>query len=393
MARITIPRTELGTTDLVIDAVYEGGRFGNAGDDPLGPLLGVSNQGGFRHLGKVESPNLVVVTTSMSEPDWPDSLDSQTGLFTYYGDNRQPGRELHSTPRWGNRMLRDMFERSHAHPSERHLVPPVLVFQTAGVYRDVRFIGLAVPGARGLSQTEDLVAVWRMVRSERFQNYRATFTVLNAPTISRAWIDEIRQGLLHVEHAPKSWKRWVESGTYDELRAAPIVSHRSKDEQLPSTAADSAILQAVTARFSGNPYEFERFAGRLCEVALGQVTVLDLTRPSRDGGRDGIGKFRIGSPGSSIEVEFALEAKCYSPTNSVNVKEMSRLISRLRYRQFGVLVTTSFVGVQAYKEIQEDGHPVLIMSGVDIVNALRKYGLRDSAAVQSWLDANFSQST
>ncbi|MCP1762460.1 O-acetyl-ADP-ribose deacetylase (regulator of RNase III) [Bradyrhizobium japonicum] len=36
-----------------------------------------------------------------------------------------------------------------------------------------------------------------------------------------------------------------------------------------------------------------------------------------------------------------LEAKCYGSGNSVGVREMSRLISRLRHRQFGVLVTTS----------------------------------------------------
>ncbi|MER6595223.1 hypothetical protein ABT214_25930, partial [Micromonospora purpureochromogenes] len=27
-------------------------------------------------------------------PDWPDALDEQTGAFTYYGDNKQPGAEL-----------------------------------------------------------------------------------------------------------------------------------------------------------------------------------------------------------------------------------------------------------------------------------------------------------
>jgi hypothetical protein len=32
------------------------------------------------------------------------------------------------------------------------------------------------------------------------------------------------------------------------------------------------------------------------------------------------------------------------------VREMSRLISRLRHRQFGVLVTTSYVDNQAYRE-------------------------------------------
>jgi Restriction endonuclease len=61
------------------------------------------------------------------------------------------------------------------------------------------------------------------------------------------------------------------------------------------------------------------------------VHVQDLTRPSRDGGRDGIGKLNIGR-GPSALLDFALEAKCYGEGNSVGVREMSRLISRLRGR-------------------------------------------------------------
>jgi hypothetical protein len=55
-----------------------------------------------------------------------------------------------------------------------------------------------------------------------------------------------------------------------------------------------------------------------------------------------------------------MEAKCYSPNHSVGVHEMSRLISRIKHRQFGALVTTSYVNNQAYKEVKEDQHPILI---------------------------------
>jgi hypothetical protein len=56
-----------------------------------------------------------------------------------------------------------------------------------------------------------------------------------------------------------------------------------------------------------------------------------------------------------VKVDFALEAKCYNPsdTRGVGVKETARLISRLLHRQFGVLVTTAFVGETAYKEIRQ----------------------------------------
>ena len=44
----------------------------------------------------------------------------------------------------------------------------------------------------------------------------------------------------------------------------------------------------------------------------------------------------LGPASDRLAVEFAVEAKCYGSANSVGVKEMSRLISRLRHREFGV---------------------------------------------------------
>ena len=104
-----MPSYSLDQRDLVVDAVYEGGRKGNSSDDPLPGLLGVSNQGGFRYLGSKNVLKLVVLTTSFDDPNWPDELDPVSGLFTYYGDNKIPGKELHDTPRFGNQILRDLF--------------------------------------------------------------------------------------------------------------------------------------------------------------------------------------------------------------------------------------------------------------------------------------------
>jgi hypothetical protein len=391
MTGTRVPRDRLATSDLILDAVYEGRRAGNAGDDPLAPLLGVSNQGGFRHLGRREKPGLLVITTSMAEPDWPDALDLETGLFTYYGDNRQPGLQLHDTPRWGNQMLRDLFGRAHDGKKGREEVPPVLVFKNAGTYRDVVFLGLAVPGGAGLSETQDLVAVWRHSAGERFQNYRATFTILNVGTIPRVWIDDIRHARPAKERAPREWISWIESGQPTPLRSAPTLSYRTKQEQLPENSDDVGVLAAIVEAFKQHPHEFERCAAALAEMLLPGIVSMDLTRMSRDGGRDAVGTYRIGTEANAIEVEFSLEAKCYSPGNAVNVKDTSRLISRLRHRQFGILVTTSYVHSQAYKEIREDQHPVLIVCGRDIVKILKSAGFRDRAAVADWLTRSFNE--
>ncbi|WP_448141861.1 restriction endonuclease [Stenotrophomonas bentonitica] len=376
----------LSSTDLIVDSVYQGGRQGHAGDDPLVPMLGVSNQGGFRHLGKRVRPKMVVLTTTMNEPDWPDRLDLETGVFTYYGDNRKPGQELHQTRRWGNEMLRDIFERGHGDQS-RIEVPPILVFRNTGTYRDVVFVGLAVPGGMGLRPSESLVATWHQIEGRRFQNYRALFTILDVASISRDWILDVHNGELHSSNAPQAWMNWVVHGRYDPLKAHSNQPYRSRAQQLPSKPEEVKLINTLLGYFQKEPIAFERCAARITQMLLPNVTSIDVTRPSRDGGRDAVGTYRIGSFGSRVEVEFAMEAKCYAMGNAVGVKQTSRLISRLRHRQFGILITTSFVNTQAYKEIIDDGHPVLVVSAVDIVEVLRANGICDSTELLAWLEA------
>lgn len=110
---------------------------------------------------------------------------------------------------------------------------------------------------------------------------------------------------------------------------------------------------------------------------------------TRDGGRDAIGLYRIGRQCDGVDVEFALEAKRYSSNDGIGVKEVSRLISRLRHRQFGILVTTSFVALQAYQEIKEDGHPIVIISGMDILRILYDSGIKTKDEIQEWLVKTF----
>ena len=93
----TFSFSSLPTADLVIDAVYEGGTKGNSADDVLGKLIpGAGNQGGFRQVGGWTSPRLVVLYSSAEDPDWPDFIDIYTGVFTFFGDNKRPGRSLNS---------------------------------------------------------------------------------------------------------------------------------------------------------------------------------------------------------------------------------------------------------------------------------------------------------
>jgi len=252
----------------------------------------------------------------------------------------------------------------------------------------VLFRGLAVPGAEGLSQIEDLVAVWKSKRAQRFQNYRALFTILDVPVVTRDWITSIKAGHVLNGGCPKEFRLWAEMGVFNPLQAKRSIEIRTREEQLPADDHKRRLLRQIREIYAANPFAFESFASRIARLHLGSISSIEVTRPTRDGGRDAIGALRLGSGPSSILIDFALEAKCYGENNAVGVKEMSRLISRLRHRQFGVMVTTSYIHYQAYSEIKEDLHPIIIISGGDIANILVDHGISTPESLQSWIQSD-----
>ncbi len=334
---------------------------------------------------------LLALYTTLADPEWPDHLDLGSGTFTYYGDNKEPGRELHTTPRKGNFALRGMFEDALRRDG-RERIPPILLFSKAGRRRDVVFRGLIVPGSLSLDRDEWLVAIWRSAGSVRFQNYRATFSVLDERKVSRRWIDSVAAGRVDSD-APGKWLEWRETGLPVPLKAPRPLEYRKREEQLPSTRNDCRMLDAVAAHFEDRPHDFEHCAAQLWLMVAPATDELEVTRASRDGGRDAVGTYRIGPPAEQIRIDFALEAKCYRQTNSVGVRELSRLISRIRHRNFGVLVTTSFVNLQAYREIREDQHPIVVIAGRDIIDVLKRNGITTPSAVEAWLQAEFPSRT
>jgi hypothetical protein len=279
---------------------------------------------------------------------------------------------------------------AHGSSSDRQRLPPVFIFHSTGSYRDMRFAGLAVPGTSDLRASEDLVAIWRVAAGRRFQNYRARFTILDVPVVSRSWISDVLACNPLSKNAPAAWSSWIASGDRRPLLATRSnEKYRNKVEQLPTDAEGKAIVAAIHTWFEGRSHDFEYCAASLTRMMLPDIASIDVTRPSRDGGRDALGKLRLGREAASILVDFAVEAKCYKPGSPVGVREVSRLISRLRNRQFGVLVTTSYLDAQAYREVTEDQHPVIVMAGADIVQLLRANGRADVNSVREWLQTEY----
>ena len=53
-------------------------------------------------------------------------------------------------------------------------------------------------------------------------------------------------------------------------------------------------------------------------------------------------------------------------------------------------MTTSYVDLQAYREIKEDQHPIIVIAASDIVGLLRATGHADVEAVKLWLEREFA---
>ena len=384
-----------------IDTIYKNGGFQQS--DAMTVLMKVRNGGGFRPC---KGKSYYVIHSTKSSIDWPDFLDYETGIYTYYGDNREPGFELHS--KMGNQFLKDIFEKLSKNTfEERKKIPPVFLFESRKEFSGVQFKGLLVPGNSNYDQKDILTAVWASKgNGDRFQNYRAIFTLLNTDdgsenepnksSIDLRWLDDIKNGKCYESiYAPKSYKLWVKKGVYTPFESIRLSEVRTKDEQLPSDPQKLKMLKMIHDYFydekkKNESTRFEPFALWLSMQVDDNIIYIDNTRPTRDGGRDGIGKYRImGSLNRSLVTFFAVEAKCYDLNDSVGVKETSRLISRIKQRQFGVLVTTSFVAKQAYEEIVEDGHPIFIISGVDIINILYKKGINNINSLNKFLNDNY----
>ncbi len=385
---------ELTKAPLVVDAVYEGGNIGNLKSEVISKVLSVENDkgeslkvhttGGFRYRGKLPNPLVVVLTSNSSEPAWPDSINPFTGQLTYFGDNRSPG-ELHETHLGGNQILADSFARFGDGKKARESLPVFFYFTKWSGFSQ-QFRGLVVPSGIGVTADDQLSAIWRTKNGARFQNYRAIFTVLNIPEISRQWITDLMLGKDKLINSPESYRQWVATGKYEPLVSENVIQIRTKQEQLPQDAAGLKLVGHIHQRFENKPHDFEPVALALWGLLSKLPMDAEVTRKAVDGGRDAFGVVRVGPTSDPLKLDFALEAKCYGINNSVGVKETSRLISRLRRHHFGVLVTTSFIGKQAYEEIREDRHPVVLMTGADISRVLQANGYDNVNKLDAWLD-------
>ena len=208
---------DLHKSGLRVGCLYKSGTENTTGDDPIAKLVAVGNRGGFRLAGPENHRHLCVLYSTQAERHWPDKIDRSSGTFRYYGDNRDPKKDIHE--RKGNRFLRDVFE--HLRAGRRDQIPPILFFTKRRGGMDVVFEGLCAPGAPGVDDSKYLEVVskpneWGI----RFQNYSAIFTILDAVELTREWLDSlVGADSEDLESVPEAWRNWVASGEYRVLRS------------------------------------------------------------------------------------------------------------------------------------------------------------------------------
>lgn len=378
-----IPFEEARDSDLIVDAQYLSGRVGNLQDEVISKIMSVGTQGGFRPRGRNERKDFCVLVTSMEDKLWPDNIDIYNGKFTYFGDNKTPGNEIHDKD--GNKILKYAFEQYHL--GNLNNVFPFFVFkQLRNSFRDVQFLGLAVPGHPNINSKSDLVAEWGIENNERFQNYKATFSILDIPTISREWIQSLIDSDEKVELRPEAYDNFVNTGKYQLLTInRPAVEVKSKEQQLPSTESDLKLINTIKEFYRGNEADFEICAVELFKYYSHYPTQENITKISGDGGKDAEGVIKFGKPSDAIDIDYALEAKCYDIDNICSQREVGRLISRIRQKMVGVFVTTSFINPNTIKEVKEDNHPIIFITSGDIVDILKDHEINTEEKVKEWL--------
>ncbi|MCH3909520.1 MAG: restriction endonuclease [Bacilli bacterium] len=422
---------DIGTTDinkrienqdrekyrLYIDRIYKDSKDGTPYQkDVVSKIFHVRNQGGFRFpapKGEKEKPVYAycVLASTGREIYWKDEADERFGVYVYYGDQNKPGFDILDTALRGNKLLSDVFGYASSNFAEdRKLVPPIFAFQKVGSTSDVIFKGLLVPGVDGMPTEDWLVAFYTKLHRSNisFLNFKALFTILDTSDgseaepnncgISFAWLTDIENGNAYdSKFAPKAWRKYIDSGVRKAIKPfVPAEPYPSKELQLPMTEEGKKMLCYIHDYFIqiDNGYSFEPFATRIVKMMFPAITDIETTRSYDDGGVDSIGKYQVfKSSENTIKLDFYVQSKCYAMNHGVDTKDTSRLISRIKTRDFGLMFVTSYICKQAYDEIIKDKHPVGFITGGDIIYFLiQKLQIRDTEELKIWLSKEFPRS-
>ena len=164
-----------------------------------------------------------------------------------------------------NQFLRNIYDRlSKNNFEDRKKITPIFLFESKKEYKGVQFKGLIVHGNSNYDDKDILTAVWASKENgDRFQNYKAIFTLLdtkeessnepNKSSIDLRWLDDIKNELCYESvYVQISYKRWVKKGIYTPFETIRLNNVRTKEEQLPSEPQKLKMLKIIHDYFYDN---------------------------------------------------------------------------------------------------------------------------------------------
>jgi len=344
------------------------------------PKSGMRNMDGIRALNFVSRSSdfipayIILISHQVKRAGnpWEDIVDYNSGSIYYWGDAKF-NIQRHFTEYRGNKRLIQVWD--YILENQLHLVPPILHFSkpTKGI---VKFTGLCA--------MTDLKYSWFEENGKPVKNLRVELTLLDTDEVNISWLHsraKCSDFKILNESAPKIWRNYV-SGKIQKLEI-----HRQKllkkDKQLPEeNSNDGQILNQLV---SLKPVDFETVVVEIFKQLPHVTHNITKTRHVKDEGFDFYGEFSIPYP-LAYKIDFLGEVKRYKRNNGVGPELISRLVARLGRGQFGIFVTTSYYTEQAQREVLEDGYPVRLYSGIDLINFLRELRLLTNNSIkQEWL--------
>lgn len=350
------------------------------------PGSGMLNSPGIRPLKftslKLGVPAYLILVTheksSGALNPWEDIVDLAAGRVCYWGDAKYAPNKDH-LDFIGNRVLRDIYNL--VLENKRDLVPPILHFSKPRK-GTVLFNGLCVMDKLELTWFED--------QGHPVRNFRAQLTILDALEIPTDWLHQ-RATCSDMStinsSSPPAWEEYL-NGNVKKLdiwrrQIRPI------DGQLPPEGSvESKILEELTKLSST---EFEAVTVSIFEQLENVTHSITRTRPTADGGFDFYGRFKLPDP-LSYEIKFLGEAKKFRRGTPVGPNHVSRLVARLNRGQYGIFVTTSYYTPQAQREVLEDGYPVKLLAGGDLIRIMKELRLVQNGRLsRAWMTSVLDQ--
>jgi hypothetical protein len=304
---------------------------------------------------------------------WDDIIDYNSSKIFYWGDakhNISKGYKEYE----GNKILMLVYETGL--DGNNKTIPPILHFskKKSGI---ISFSGICV--------ITNVETTWFEDTGKPVKNYRFELTILDVEEINVDWIIN-RANVTSIKNlnnnlAPKAWQSYI-NGRIEKLKIFKK-EILDRESQLPAEgSAEENILSTISKL---KPIEFEAVLVELLKSLPHVNHNIKRTRLVKDGGFDFFGEFNLPFP-FNYKIEFLGEAKKYRRSNSIGPGMVSRLVARLARGQYGIFVTTSYYTRQAQEEVLEDGYPVRLYSGLDIINFLRELKLIDFDRIkESWL--------